>query len=259
MLELPRRAIDDPIIEKYRIENRKAILAAQANRTPPKLKFHTRKKLETPWSEPSKGIYVRGTDDVYVNKMSKKQSNPEVEAVLVRLDVTKGAYVPMYFFVEDEEALKTQAEREDKDAKPPKIAKSTIPPFRRGAVVALGSPLTTQIAHPITSIMKRWIGYEEFSKGWNTVVDIRGGDPLAGNKAQEDPLTDNVEMMMLMSDGRVQISNEFDDAAQYRGFTLADEREAAEKGNAMSGAGAMGGMMGGSEGGSSGSGRSGKR
>ena len=38
-------------------------------------------------------------------------------------------------------------------------------------------------------------------KSWNTVVDVRGGDPLAGNKANEDPLTDNVEMMMLMSDG----------------------------------------------------------
>ncbi len=36
-------------------------------------------------------------------------------------------------------------------------------------------------------------------------------------------------MMMLMSDGRVQISNEFDDTVHYRAFPLADEREAAKR------------------------------
>lgn len=243
------RAIDDPIVEKYRLENVKARQVALANKTAPKLKFHTRKKRDTDWSEPSKGIYVRGYDDVYVNKMGKKQANPEVDAVIVRLDIKKGAYVPMYFFVEDEEALKKQAEEKDKDAKPPKIAKVTVPPFRRGAVVALGTPLTTQFAHPITNVIKRWAGYEEFSKGWNTVVDVRGGEPLAGNKAQEDPLTDNVEMMMLMSDGRVEVSSEFDDVPQYRGFTFADEREAAEKGTGSAAGGTAGYGMDGSGGG----------
>ena len=237
------RAIDDPIVDRYRLENAKAIQTARANKTVPKLKFHTRKKLEGPWSAASKGIYVRGIDDVYVNKMGKKQVSPEVEAVIVRLDYAKGAYVPMYFFVEDEEALKKQAEEKDKDAKPPKISKATVPAFKRGAVIALAGPLTTEFAHPITNVIKRWMGYSTFDKRPNTVVDIRGGDPLAGSKAQEDPLSDNVEMMMLMSDGRVEVTTEFDDASHYRGFTLADEREAAEKGTGA-GAASMGMGMG---------------
>ncbi len=88
--------------------------------------------------------------------MGKKQANPEVEAVIVRLDPRKGAYVPMYFFTEDEEALKKQAEERDEE-RAPSFKKVAPPPFRRGAVMALGTPITTQFAHPITNAIKRWV------------------------------------------------------------------------------------------------------
>ncbi|MGN6544070.1 MAG: hypothetical protein ACTHK7_03405, partial [Aureliella sp.] len=202
------RQVEDPKADKVRQDNEKARPG-----TPPKV--FNRTKRYTPWSEASNAIYVRGTEDVYVGRFKSKIGAPdaEPEAVLVKLDTQKGAYVPMYAFT-------------TKEGKP----KDNPPPYRRGAVLVM-QKITTQFPHPITMVMKEWPDYPGF-KGWSTVVDIRGNDELVLSDNKEDPLSDNGEMMLLMGDGRVEISNEFDDAFWYRAFTLADEREAADKAGA---------------------------
>lgn len=73
----------------------------------------------------------------------------------------------------------------------------------------------------------------------STIVDIRGGKPLAGD-SRDDPLKDIGEMMILKRDGSVHVTNEFDDMFLYRLYRFADEHEMAEK---MS-AGAAGGGAG---------------
>ena len=187
-------------------------------------KIYNRTKRYTAWSDASNPIYVRGTEDVYIGKVPKKSGDPVVDAVLVKLDTQKGAYVPMFSFVTED----TKEVR--------------LPPFRKGTMLSVPK-LTTQFAHPITTIIKEWPDYN--FNGWSTVVDIRGNDALALSDNKDDPLSDIGEMMVLMGDGRVEVTNEFDDAFWYRAFTLADEREAAEKGTAATDTmGGMGGMSG---------------
>jgi hypothetical protein len=188
------RQVEDPKASDVMKEN----LAMARNATK---KVFNRTKRFTPWSEASNPIYVRGVEDVYIGKFAKKGSEPE--AVLVKLD-PKGAYVPMYSFVPAEN--------------------KRLPVFRRGAVLAY-QKVTTQFAHPISLVIKMWKDYS--FAGWSTVVDYRGNEALA-NDSKDDPMTDIGEMMVLMGDGRVEVSNEFDDAFWYRAFTLADEREAAD-------------------------------
>ncbi len=219
------RAVEDPKADAIAKEN-----ARITNPKTPR-KIFQRTKRETDWSEPSNSIFVRGVDDVYFGKMPKKTGDPQVDAVLVRLDTTKGAYVPLFSFAtEDKNAVKT-------------------PIYSRGAVISFPK-LTTHFAHPLTTLLKEWVDYSSFANpigNWNTVVDIRGNDPLALSSAKDDPLSDEGEMMVLMSDGRVEVTNEFDDAFWYRGFTYADERERAANtnNNANMNAGGMeGGMMG---------------
>ena len=127
-----------------------------------------------------------------------------------------------------------------------------LPTFKRGAVLA-SDKMPVQFAHPITTAMKMWEGVEFNGgpRGGSTVVDIRGNEPLLGN-TRDDPMTDLGEMMVLMSDGRVEVSNEFDDAFWHRGFTLLEEREAVDK-QLTGGDMGMGGMPGGMPGGGPGS------
>ncbi|MCA9157476.1 MAG: hypothetical protein KDA72_04070, partial [Planctomycetales bacterium] len=74
-----------------------------------------------------------------------------------------------------------------------------------------------------------------------TVVDIRGGKPLAGD-SRDDPLKDIGEMLILNRDGSVTVTNEFDDTFLYRMYTFADEHEAAEK-SGSNGGSPFGDMM----------------
>ena len=210
------RQKEDPEAEAARKEN----LKLRANAKP---RIYNRTKRFTPWSEPSNSIYVRGTEDVYFGKFRKK-GNDEVDGVLVKLDTSKGAYVPMYSFV-------TEDNKEDKK----------VPTIERG-VVLIYDKLTTQFVHPITMVIKTWKDYSDF-KGWSTVVDIRGNDPLALSD-KDDPLTEIGEVMLLMGDGRVEVTNEYDDAFWYRAFTFADEREAAENSAGAIDAAAMSGYGG---------------
>ena len=207
------RQKEDPEAEAIR----KANLALRANAKP---QVYNRTKRFTPWSEPSNSIYVRGTEDVYFGKFPKK-GNDEVDGVLVKLDTQRGAYVPMFSFV-------TEDNKEDKK----------VPTIKRGAVLVY-KELTTQFVHPITMVIKTWEKYSNFN-GWSTVVDIRGNDPLVLSE-KDDPLTELGEVMVLMGDGRVEVTNEYDDAFWYRGFTFADEREAADNSSGTDPMGAMSG------------------
>jgi hypothetical protein len=213
------RKKEDPEAEAVRKEN----LNAKPN-TP--RKFYNRTKRYTPWSDPSNSIYVVGNEDVFIGKFPAKRTNePTADAVLVRLD-PRGAYVPMFSFP-------TEGGKEEK----------RLPQFKRGSVL-IYPKVTTQFAHPITTVLKEWPDYSGFIGG-STVVDMRGNEPLALSDAKDDPLTDNGEMMVLMSDGHIKVTSEYDDAFWYRAFTLADEREAIEK----SGGAFMGGDMTGAGGG----------
>ena len=72
------------------------------------------------------------------------------------------------------------------------------------------------------------------------VVDMRGGEELgASSKRDGDPLAAGGEVMVLLGDGSMQITNDIDDTFQYRMHTFADEHEAAKR---MGSNGAMGGM-----------------
>lgn len=76
-----------------------------------------------------------------------------------------------------------------------------------------------------------------------TVVDMRGGKPLAGD-SRDDPLKDIGEMLILKRDGSVEIANEFDDMFLYRMYKFQDEHDMVERMSNPAG-GAMGGAYGG--------------
>lgn len=125
---------------------------------------------------------------------------------------------------------------------------------RRGSVLA--DKADVDLIDPTTRIIK--VKKDQSIDSRATVVDIRGGKPLAGD-SRDDPLKDIGEMLILNRDGSVTVTSEFDDTFLYRMYTFADEHEAAEK-SGSSGASSYGGdemMMGGGDGGGGGSGRRG--
>lgn len=108
----------------------------------------------------------------------------------------------------------------------------------RGSV--LNEKADVNLIDPTTRVIK--IKKEQAIDSRATVVDIRGGKPLAGD-TRDDPLKDIGEMLILNRDGSVTVTSEFDDTFLYRMYTFADEHEAAEKsgGNSSS---PFGDMMG---------------
>jgi hypothetical protein len=95
-----------------------------------------------------------------------------------------------------------------------------------------------EVIVPSTRMIKRQEGYEV--KPGATVVDIRGGGKLAGD-SRDDPLSGIGEMLILHADGRVEVTNDFDDLFNFRMYTFADEHEAAAKQGAAPPAGGYGG------------------
>lgn len=108
---------------------------------------------------------------------------------------------------------------------------------RRGSTLA--EKADVDLIVPSTRIVK--VKKDQAIDARATIVDIRGGKPLAGD-TRDDPLKDIGEMLILNRDGSVSVTNEFDDTFLYRMYTFADEHEAAEKSG--SGAGAAGSMGG---------------
>ena len=124
---------------------------------------------------------------------------------------------------------------------------------RRGSV--LSEKADVDLIVPSTRIVK--VKKDQAVDARATVVDIRGGKPLAGD-SRDDPLKDIGEMLILNRDGSVTVTSEFDDTFLFRMYTFADEHEAAEKAGdntTSSYGGGYGGDEGGSRGGSGGKGR----
>ncbi len=65
--------------------------------------------------------------------------------------------------------------------------------------------------------------------------------------SRDDPQSAGGEIMILHTDGRIQISNVFDDLFLYRMYTYADEKEAAEKASQNQMGGGAGGYGGGGD------------
>ncbi len=110
---------------------------------------------------------------------------------------------------------------------------------RRGSVLA--DRADVELIVPSTRIVKIKKGQAIDARA--TIVDIRGGKPLAGD-TRDDPLKDIGEMLILNRDGSVSVTNEFDDTFLYRMYTFADEHEASQRTGA-SASGYGGGMGGG--------------
>ena len=106
----------------------------------------------------------------------------------------------------------------------------------RGAVLNSAKDETIEFIVPTTKVIKKATKRVATNA---VIVDIRGGEQLAASNKREDPLATSGEVMVLLPDGTVQITNDIDDTFEYRMYTFADEHEQAEKGGAMGG-GAMG-------------------
>lgn len=100
---------------------------------------------------------------------------------------------------------------------------------RRGSMLA--DKADVELIVPSTRIVK--VMKDQAIDARSTVVDIRGGKPLAGD-TRDDPLKDIGEMLILSRDGSISVTNEFDDTFLYRMYTFADEHEAAEKSGSSS-------------------------
>jgi hypothetical protein len=91
----------------------------------------------------------------------------------------------------------------------------------------LGNPATNQdIIAPTTKKIKR-VEKVPLVTG-AVVVDIRGGNPLAGHNNRDDPMLAEGEVMVLRPDGSVFISSDLDDQFLYRMYSFQDEKEDAK-------------------------------
>ncbi|HRC44964.1 MAG TPA: hypothetical protein PLT27_13000, partial [Nitrospira sp.] len=124
---------------------------------------------------------------------------------------------------------------------------------RRGSVLTDKADL--ELIVPSTGLVK--IDKDKQVDARATIVDIRGGKPLAGN-SRDDPLSDIGEMLILNRDGSMSVATEFDDTFLVRMYTFADEHEQAEKSSSSSSTNAYGGGYGDAGGGSGGSGDGGR-
>jgi len=106
---------------------------------------------------------------------------------------------------------------------------------RRGSVLV--DKVNVELIVPSSRLVK--IKKDQPIDTRSTIVDLRGGKPLAGD-SRDDPLKDIGEMMVLKPDGSVHVTNEFDDMFLYRMYRFADEHEMAEKMSAGPAGGAAG-------------------
>lgn len=111
---------------------------------------------------------------------------------------------------------------------------------RRGTVLA--EKADVELIVPSSRLVK--LKKDQPIDARSTVVDLRGGKPLAGD-SRDDPLKDIGEMLILKRDGSVEVTNEFDDMFLYRMYKFQDEHDMVEKMSAQPAAGGMGGYGGG--------------
>jgi hypothetical protein len=192
-----------------------------------------RTMLKTEWSEPSQPVRISARYDAYAGLGYDPAANPRPSAVIAE------AAANIVATVTDLANGVTYA-RNFIDA-------------RRGSVLNSGKKEIVEFVVPASRVIKK----RELAFASNSLVcDMRGGEELgASNKRDGDPLAASGEVMVLLGDGTVQITNDIDDSFEYRLYTFADEHETAQR---STGSGSMGGMGGeGGEGGMGGMGGSG--
>jgi hypothetical protein len=212
-----QKEVFDRVAEQRRIDD-------AAYKTDPKAR---RKMLETDWSEASQPIRISARVDAFAGLGFDAASNPRPSAVS---GDTEANLVATWM---DTATGVTYAK--------------TFGDAKRGSV--LNSNLaskkdTLEFVVPASRIIKRreW----QFASN-SVVVDMRGGEELAASSKRDgDPLAVSGEVMLMLGDGSMQITNDIDDTFEYRMYTFADEHENAKKmGTSGMGMGGMGGMEGG--------------
>jgi hypothetical protein len=181
-----------------------------------------RKMLETAWSEASSPVRISARVDAFAGLGFDPASNPrpsavsgdaEANLVATSMDTATGVTYSKAFG----------------DA-------------RRGSVLNSNLASKKEVVEfviPANRIVKR---RELQFMSNSVVVDMRGGEELAASSKRDgDPLAASGEVMMMLGDGSVQISNDIDDTFEYRMYTFADEHENAKKMGANGGMGGMGG------------------
>ncbi|MFO1064104.1 MAG: hypothetical protein U0892_09600 [Pirellulales bacterium] len=201
-----------------------------------------RTTLKTPWSDAGAPIFVRNNEDVYLGEFAKTgaEKEPGAKLAATKVDPQRNLILSWIDF-----KVESKPDPDDKE----KVDKSTIAgkirEFRRGSVLSNGAKeFETQFIHPVTTVVKALSGVT--FGGSTTVVDLRGNMPLA-NSDKNDTLTDASEALILMGDGRLEISSDLDDRFFYRMFTFTDDVEAMKEN--PNGAGPGGGMGPGGSGG----------
>ena len=174
--------------------------------------------LETPWSEASDPIRISARVDAFVGLGFDPASNPrpsavsgdaEANLVATSMDLATGVTYSKAFG----------------DAKRGSVLNANL----------AGKKDNLDFVVPASRIVKRreW----QFTSN-SVVVDMRGGEELAASSKRDgDPLAASGEVMLMLGDGSVQITNDIDDTFEYRMYTFADEHENAKKMGANGGMG----------------------
>ena len=212
-----QKEVFDRVAEQRRIDD-------AAYKADPKAR---RKMLETAWSEPSQPVRITGRSDAFAGLGFDPASNPrpsavsgdtEANLVATSMDFATGATFAKAFG----------------DVKRGSVLNSNL----------AGKKDVLEFVVPASRVIKR---REWQFKSNSVVVDMRGGEELAASSKRDgDPLAASGEVLLMLDDGSMQITNDIDDTFEYRMLTFADEHENAKRMGANGGMGGMGeGGMGG--------------
>ena len=180
-----------------------------------------RKMLETEWSEPSEPVRISARYDAIAGLGFDPATNPRPSAVVGDSEANLVATLM------DQVTGATYSK--------------SFADVRRGSVLNAKKE-SLEFVVPANRIVKK----RELQFASNSiVVDMRGGEELgASSRRDGDPLAASGEVMVILGDGSVHITNDIDDTFKYRMYTFADEHEAAKKtgANGGMGEGVAGGM-----------------
>lgn len=212
-----QKEVFDRVSEQRRIDD-------AAHKADPKVR---RKMLETDWSEPSQPVRITGRFDAFAGLGYDPATNPRPSAVSGDSEANLVATVL--------------------DTVTGVTYSKTFNDARRGSVLNSNATSKKEIFEFVVPA-NRVVKQREMQFNSNSiVVDIRGGEELAASSKRDgDPLAASGEVMLMLGDGSMQITNDIDDTFEYRMYTFADEHEMAKKAGANGGMGGMGdgGMMG---------------
>lgn len=149
----------------------------------------------TAWSEPSQPVAVASPVEAFAGLVDPKGVAKLAVAQLSRRNELPGA------------VMATELE------------------VKRGSLLGIPQSKIDFIA-PTTKVIKRMDKFSTLTGA--VVVDMRGGQPLAGHSAKDDPQTAEGEIMIVRPDGSLLFSSDWDDQFLYRMYTFQDDIEASK-------------------------------